>query len=277
MINMTPAGMSRKLALMRFCWNTGGDLSSRWTLARAFFRLAGDHGKFRCEDRVEIRGCVGDTRPLRLTIRDRPSDLIEFREIFFDREYRACADLGFEPKAIYDIGANVGLAAAYFRARWPSAVIIGFEAEENEFAVAERNYARLGAARLFHVAAGNFDGEIDAAPEQQAGGADDEDADQDAPKLRVRRLDTMIRRCELPLPDLIKIDVVGHGLEVLEGLGDCLAGARGVLLETHSQASHEAGRRRLLAAGFEVKAEVLRGEQARVLLALRTSGGAGQG
>ena len=216
---------------------------------------------------MEIRGCVGDGRPLRLTIRDQPDDVIVFREIFFDREYQACTDLGFEPTSIYDIGADVGLAAAYFRSRWPDAVIVGFEADEKDYAVAERNYARLGAARLFQVAPGNYDSEVPGtgASETEAGS----DADSDAGTVRVRRLDSMIQRCELPRPDLIKIDVEGHALEVLDGLGDCLVQARGVLLETHTQASHDAGVERLKEAGFSVEDELERGDVARVLVARR--------
>ena len=249
------------MALMKFCWSTGGDFSSRWRLARAFLLLAGDHRRFRLKDQMEIRGCVGDSRPLRLTLRDQPRDVIEFREIFFDREYRACADIGFEPSAIYDIGANVGLAAAYFRARWPKALIVGFESGESEYALAERNYARLGAARLFPIEAGKFDGVVDC--------ADDEGADMMDPAVRVRRLDSMIERCELPRPDLIKIDLEGRSLEVLEGLGDCLEKARGVLLETHSEKSYAKGRERLLEAGFTVEDEVARGSTTRVVMALR--------
>ena len=256
-------GVRRKLALMKFCWQTGGDVASRWRLARAFCRLAGDHQKFDSDECMEIRGCVGDGRPLRLTIRDQADDVIVFREIFFDREYQACTDLGFEPTAIYDIGADVGLAAAYFRSRWPDAVIVGFEADANDCALAERNYARLGAARLFHVAAGNYDSEISAIDDGESGGVET--------VVRVRRLDSMVQRCELPKPDLIKIDVEGHALEVLEGLGECLTQARGVLLETHTQASYDAGVARLREAGFSVEDELKRGEVARVLVARRQS------
>jgi FkbM family methyltransferase len=263
MMTMNATGMLRKLALMKFCWQTGGDAASRWRLARAFCRLAGDHQKFHSDERMEIRGCVGDGRPLRLTIRDQADDVIVFREIFFDREYRACTDLGFEPTAIYDIGADVGLAAAYFRSRWPEAVIVGFEADEKDFAVAERNYARLGAARLFPVAAGNYDSDCSTADDFEDG------SDEVTVTVRVRRLDSMIQRCELPRPDLIKIDVEGHALEVLDGLGDCLAQARGVLLETHTQASYDAGVARLREAGFSVEDELERGDVARVLVARR--------
>lgn len=257
-MTMNATGVLRKLALMKFCWQTGGDVASRWRLARAFCRLAGDHSKFHSEERMEIRGCIGDGRPLRLTIRDQPDDVIVFREIFFDREYQACTDLGFEPTAIYDIGADVGLAAAYFRSRWPEAIIVGFEADENDYAVAERNYARLGAARLFHVAAGDYDSELS-----------DADVEGDEVMVRVRRMDSMIQRCELPRPDLIKIDVEGHAQEVLDGLGECLTQARGVLLETHTQASYDAGVKRLREAGFSVEDELERGDVARVLVARR--------
>ena len=79
----------------------------------------------------------------------------------------------------------------------------------------------------------------------------------------------MIQRCELPRPDLIKIDVEGHALEVLDGLGECLTQARGVLLETHTQASYDVGVKRLREAGFSVEDELERGDLARVLVARR--------
>jgi len=268
----------RKLSLMKFCMETGGDLASRWRLIRSFCKLAGDHSGFRADQKMEIRGRVGNGRPLRMTLRDQASDVIIFREIFFDREYRACTTLGFDPSSIYDIGANVGLAAAYFRARWPDAVIVGFEPAENEFAVAERNYARLGAARLFQVAVGSEDGEVAFEIHSERSGGQhiaaastgktsSSEEGWEQIQVRMRRLDAMIERCELPRPDLIKIDVEGHEVEVLEGLGKYLGVARGVLLETHSLELHENCRNRLLTAGFDVEDALERNDEARVLVA----------
>jgi len=284
MINLTAAGILRKLSLMKFCMATGGDLASRWRLVRAFCKLAGNHSGFRTDHCVEIRGRIGKGRPLRMTLRDQASDVIIFREIFFDREYQACTTLGFDPTSIYDIGANVGLAAAYFRARWPDSMIVGFEPAKSEFTVAERNYARLGAARLFQMAVGSEDGEVafETHPQRSGGqhvvsgsgrpaaaAADDDDDDDgwEQVQVRMRRLDAMIERCELPRPDLIKIDVEGHEVEVLEGLGQYLGVARGVLLETHSPELHENCRNRLLAAGFDVEEALERNDEARVLVA----------
>ncbi len=279
MINLTTAGILRKLSLMKFCMATGSDFASRWRLVRSFCKLAGDHSGFRANQWMEIRGRFGKGRPLRMTLRDQASDVIIFREIFFDREYQACTTLGFDPTSIYDIGANVGLAAAYFRARWPDTVIVGFEPAESEFRVAERNYARLGAARLFQVAVGSEDGEVafEIHPERSGGqhivSDTDDSADEDGWEqihVRMRRLDAMIERCELPRPDLIKIDVEGHEVEVLEGLGKYLGVARGVLLETHSPELHENCRNRLLAAGFDVEEALERNDKARVLVARKT-------
>lgn len=276
MINLSAAGILRKLSLMKFCMATGSDFTSRWRLMKAFCKLAGDHSGFRTNDCMEIRGRVGKGRPLRMTLRDHPSDVIIFREIFFDREYQACTSLGFDPTSIYDIGANVGLAAAYFRARWPEAMIVGFEPAQNEFTVAERNYARLGAARLFQVAVGSEDGAVAFETHPQHSGGQhitcnsEDSATEDGwqqIQVRMRRLDVMIERCELPRPDLIKIDVEGHEVEVLEGLGEYLAVARGVLLETHSPELHENCRNRLLAAGFDVEEARERNDKARVLVA----------
>ena len=48
---------------------------------------------------------------------------------------------------------------------------------------------------------------------------------------RVWRLDDYRNAYQLPLPDLIKLDVQGFEVEVLQGAGECLRSAKGVLSE----------------------------------------------
>lgn len=66
-------------------------------------------------------------------------DLLVVREIFLEAEYRLPA--GTKPRAILDLGANIGVSALFFRAVYPDAVVLAVEPDPAQFARLERNAA----------------------------------------------------------------------------------------------------------------------------------------
>src|ERR1700676_3401348 len=145
--------------------------------------------------------------------------------------------LGFTPRMIYDIGAYRGgwtrLAAEVF----PQARFVLFEANADhagELASSGHQHviAALGAqddaARPFHV------------PHRgDATGASlyiENTAHYAEPNLQIRqiataRLDTLVARDRLALPDLIRIDVQGAELDVMAGANQTLPAASALIVE----------------------------------------------
>jgi FkbM family methyltransferase len=70
-------------------------------------------------------------------IRNNSSDMAVFGMIFNDLGYQC--DVDFKPQVIIDCGANIGLAAVYFKNRFPEAKVIAIEPEKENFALMVKN------------------------------------------------------------------------------------------------------------------------------------------
>ena len=83
-------------------------------------------------------------RKLTVHARDNSLDVGTFEEFFSSRYTIIPHGLPLlEPKVIYDIGANIGVASLYFACRYPGARLFGFEPVPDNFEVCQRNYANL--------------------------------------------------------------------------------------------------------------------------------------
>lgn len=85
-------------------------------------------------------------------LRTQSSDPFVFRQIMIENEYRPLADL---PVAtILDLGANVGLASAWFLSRFPGAQVLAVEAAADNYKACCENLAPYGSrAHVLHGAA----------------------------------------------------------------------------------------------------------------------------
>lgn len=74
-------------------------------------------------------------------MRGRSSDLNVFRQIFKDKEYHIDTFLppNFIPEIIIDAGANIGLAAVYFKNKYKDAKIISIEPSKDNFEILQKN------------------------------------------------------------------------------------------------------------------------------------------
>lgn len=83
-------------------------------------------------------------------LRKGTSDMPVFRQIFMDGEY----DFPFniEPRIILDLGANIGLAAAYFAVRYPAARIIALEPSSGNYQQLLRNTAHHPNVKAYNLA-----------------------------------------------------------------------------------------------------------------------------
>ncbi|RYD77386.1 MAG: FkbM family methyltransferase [Sphingobacteriales bacterium] len=71
------------------------------------------------------------------SLRSNPYDYATFEEVLLRREYDI--ELSFEPKNIIDAGANIGLTALFFANKYPGAVIVSLEPDDDNFKLLSQN------------------------------------------------------------------------------------------------------------------------------------------
>ena len=74
-----------------------------------------------------------------MALRPGTSDYDVFYQLFAKSEYDIPVD--FSPKLIIDAGANIGLAAVYFKNKFPDATIISIEPDSGNFEMLQKNTA----------------------------------------------------------------------------------------------------------------------------------------
>jgi FkbM family methyltransferase len=174
--------------------------------------------------------------------RDNATDPETFAE-FFSSQYEIIPPElpPMEPRVIYDLGANVGIASLYFAARYPQAAFYGFEPVPMNFEVCSLNYRNLANAHAFPWAVGAHSGvasfEMSAAdlrggrltgcPPPPEGVLDRRI------EVQVFTVPDLLKRQQLPAPDFLKVDVEGAEADVLMGLGDQCPSIKRMLVETH--------------------------------------------
>ena len=142
------------------------------------------------------------------------------------------ARLGFDPRVIVDIGAASGEWARLAAKVWPRSRIIGFEPNSRERAALERTKAELPAFDYRLCFLGPTRGTVNYEDKgtqtslyyeaENRGGAQ---------QSAMCVLDELIESGDVPMPDLMKLDVQGYELEVLRGAERAMTGAQGILLE----------------------------------------------
>jgi FkbM family methyltransferase len=146
------------------------------------------------------------------------SELLVIGEIYKPPGDYDLAGLPKHPQVIVDIGANIGLAAKFFRNRYPKAKVVAYEPDPGSFRMAQRNVRDLtylslrnlavGASserlRLYRVAGESW-GTSALATDQAVAETFEVDA---------VTLDSIIE--ELGTIDILKIDIEGAEYEVLQ-------------------------------------------------------------
>ena len=162
---------------------------------------------------------------------------------------------------LWDIGANMGSYALL--GALVGANVVAFEPGARARSLLVDNAARNGVSDAIDAtpyALSDYDGEGVLRPASRPGIrklADDGVGD----TVPVRRGDSV----SVPAPDVIKIDVEGVELAVLDGLGDRLSDSRVCYVEVHDEAEEPLVRERLARAGLSVTDsfdEILRAESA---------------
>ena len=197
---------------------------------RALHRFARRLRHRRFPESIEIKFAG---KPIRLF--DGPSFLSAWDEIFVNRIY----DIGtcLSTPRLVDVGANIGLAALYWKHRYGEFRYVGFEPDR---AIASLCRANLEAwncsGELHECAAAATDGEVGFLPDGADGGRTVEAA-ANTPPLRVRSV--RLSRYLQETTDLLKLDIEGAEAEVLKEIVGQLHLVRQIFVEIHSTPTNE--------------------------------------
>lgn len=153
--------------------------------------------------------------------------------------FKKTARQGFEPQVIVDVGANHGGWSREVHSVYRAARYFLIEPQEEMGPFLDHFCARAEGSRWFLGGAGaqvgemaltvwdDYQGTAFLAPEVEA-------MVPDLPQRQVPvfTLDHLIQSGQMPLPDLVKIDVQGYELEVLQGCMRCLGKTDMFVIET---------------------------------------------
>lgn len=180
-----------------------------------------------------------------------------------------------EDDVFYDVGANVGAYTCFVAQRLPEGSAIAFEPHpKNVDKLADNLRHNDLSADLCRVALADTTGEMDLVIDTDTAGAGQHSLATDTRSVGndetlsvdVKEGDSMVRDGSIPIPSVIKIDVEGAELEVLEGLEETLTSQRCRLIYCevhHSQVQQKTDRvvGLLREHGFDVEVLFKRGEE----------------
>lgn len=145
-----------------------------------------------------------------------PSEIRVIREVFVNEEYALPADAA--PETILDLGSNVGMSVLYFHSRYPDARIIGVEPSHESFVRLRRNTRELSNVDLIRAAAVGTSRHVElvVAEESWASSIHGDHANQRVEHVTGLTIEQIIGDSGWERADLIKMDVEGSEVEILE-------------------------------------------------------------
>ena len=161
-----------------------------------------------------------------------------FEEMFVDQQYAFPA--GAAP-VILDCGSNIGLSLVFFKLAYPDARITAFEPAPDAIAVLRRNVEGLDGIRVEQKALAGEAGELEffAFPGESASPRSGTLPQTGAVRTAVVEATPLSPYVDGPV-DLLKLDVEGRELEVLEELAASgkLASVARIVVEVHHSPSY---------------------------------------
>jgi FkbM family methyltransferase len=158
------------------------------------------------------------------------STIPSMRHLDMGKRLEHMAGLGFQPQTIVDVGAAEGAWSRMAAGIWPNARLIGFEPNQANEAKLERTRRELPQFAYHLCFLGAETGRVTYADRgtQTSLYTTHAEGKNDA---EMRTLDACFEAGFFPQPQLLKLDVQGYELEVLEGGQRVLSGCEAVLAE----------------------------------------------
>ncbi len=166
----------------------------------------------------------------------RRMDVFTVAEILHERQYELRTGLAPSPIVI-DGGANIGVAALWFLARFPGATVHAFEPEPRNFELLRRNLAGVPGAHAVQAALGANEEPVllHLAEHSAVHSVKDAAAGERTVEVPCVRLDRYLAEHGIAHVHLLKLDVEGSEADAVLGLGQRLADVDVIVGEMHER------------------------------------------
>jgi FkbM family methyltransferase len=184
--------------------------------------------------------------PVNITLREESTDFWTWDEIFSEQVYACVKEYLPECKTIIDVGANIGLATLYFANIYPKSRIVSVEPAASNFAVLQLNTAALRQQQrnqIINAAAWSHDGEVSLGS-SKPGGHDLYQFTEDPArpqKVQALSMQSIYQRSGFQEVDLLKVDIEGAEVQLLQGDLSWLDHVRVVAIEFHGDSREDSG------------------------------------
>ena len=273
--------LGERLSLLNYFLRHSGSVASGWrmfylgVLKRSFVHRG--LAKHRGERVHEVTFKPGGDACWRLRLRDNQLDAGVLVEFFAQGRLTEFERLQPSPRVIYDLGANIGVASLMMARGCPDAEVVAFEPEPGNFKLCEFNLKNLPRATVFPLAVGRECGSLtfEVSGDDLRGGRLANTAESTGGRhtrrfiVEVWSVAELVAKKKIPSPDLLKVDVEGAEMDVLNGLGGCVRGVRYIHLETHSDELERRCTAWLDANGFKIESREDYGPGLAALWAVR--------
>jgi FkbM family methyltransferase len=184
--------------------------------------------------------------------RPRTSDVRAFSQIFAENEYRCLSDLA-PPKLIFDLGANVGYASAYFLSRFKDCSVIAVEPDPGNFAQMQHNVAPYG-SRVTTIEAAVW-------PRSERLDLDSRGLGKEwavrvvpaeAGAVRSVTIPELIRMSDQDRVSLLKVDIEGAETELFQSCQEWLPQVDNLVIELHGANAEKIFHSAIAGSGFVV-------------------------
>jgi len=223
-------------------------------------RVQAGLGAYHPEETYSLR-----TRYGTLTLRDNFGDVTNLPDLFVRGVYRVTTVAG--DGAILDVGANIGLFAAWVAHHNPAKRLHCFEPLSGNASLIPLN---APSAVVHRVGVGRQRSSVTLSVDKHGAMASalPRGVETRGERFDVIPLDELTSEAGIDQVAFLKIDTEGMELDVLDGATQTLTRTKRIAMETHGPELHRGSVDRLLAAGFKLEDKPLKGET-RVLFAKR--------
>jgi FkbM family methyltransferase len=127
-------------------------------------------------------------------------------------------------KTIFDVGGNFGQSALKFSRAFPHATVLSFEPVPDSFHQLETRTAKTPNVQAFNFGFGDAPGrfQIQIQPDSQGNSLSSKSSGGSAVEVRLETVDAFAAENDIKPIDLLKIDVEGFELQVLQGASGML-------------------------------------------------------
>lgn len=165
-------------------------------------------------------------------LRPGTTDQDVYSEIFHSKEYEL--DLG-DPQYIVDAGAHIGISSVYFACKYPKATIISIEPEPSNFLILQMNVRSYPNIKPVNAGLWSRKAHLrvtDSNVETWAFQVTEDDSGFGIPAVGVQDI---ISEFNIPLVDVLKIDIEGSEVEVLSAHPLWMNSIRNLIIELHDR------------------------------------------